>query len=464
MLSPTQLRPERAKFPFKQKSLAKAIQKLDESNMMLQRLLGSSERLFVYRKERKPHVSAFFRKIHNHACSLHAILSRGWRCGCQSSHSTRLMLERRIPAEPKSRNLNVPEDSFTVLFSSEQSSAPSRPSRWMLQHTEIKVHEVNDDLCEPEELLHSSQPTSLPMTVLKRGAIVRFDSSKPAKRVNFAEPDRKLVTMPERRDLKEIVDLCTAIETYYPGAPSFGFLYDGQKRRLEIYPMARLHILTDFGQTITLEDLLLRNKQTVLYSGNEIELSLTRQQRMCVASTLAYSLLQLHSTPWLGEGWSKKDILFPLVYMGSREPTVVVEQPYVKSRSFSDRIPEDCIGSVFSLGVLLLELWFGEALEEQPFRDRYLGPDGQPNEYTDLGTAVEWLEKAKRDIGAKFVAAIRRCIFWDFSSHGVSLEENDLREEVYTEVVKPVAGIETYLLSKTIESMYGIETIARLEV
>lgn len=138
--------------------------------------------------------------------------------------------------------------------------------------------------------------------------------------------------------------------------PSFGFLCDEKKKRLEIYPVVNLKILTGFDNTVTLDSPLLGKKQTILHSGNEMQLSLLRQQQMCVVTTLAYSLLQLHSTPWLGERWSKKDILFPLVGMTSGEPAVVMEQPYLRPKSTPERIPEDCTESIFSLGVLLLEL------------------------------------------------------------------------------------------------------------
>ncbi|MCJ1242897.1 hypothetical protein MMC30_000093 [Trapelia coarctata] len=450
--SNAQVRIERFMFPFKKNRRAKLIQKLKRSNRMLQTLLGSSDRLQVFREKRKPLSSTFFRKIHDHACSLHSMLSRGWQCGCRSSHCSKLMLERRIPAKPKMGDIAAPHDSFKVLFSSEETSKTSRSSSWTRQHTNIRILEANEYLYEHAECAQSPQATSLPPPLMKRGATLRFRSAKQAKSVSFAEPQPKLVTKPERRDLKEISDLCTAIERYFPGAPSFGFLCDKQKRRLEIYPVVNLQLFTDFGETVTLENLLLRNKQTFLHRGSEMPLSLSRQQRMCVATTLAYSLLQLHSTPWLGERWSKEDILLPLVYMGSCQPTVVVEQPYVRPKPNSDRIPEDCTASIFSLGVLLLELWFGEALEEQPFRNRYLGPDGQQNEHTDLSTAKKWLKIVKGDAGPDFEEAIRRCIFCDFTSRNTSLAEIDLREEVYSGVVKPVEEVETYLMPKRVEA------------
>jgi len=129
-----------------------------------------------------------------------------------------VLLKRRVPAKPKMGNSAVPQDSFKVLFSSEESSEPSRPSSGTLQQTDIRIVEVNEYLYEQEVFAQSPQPTSVPFTILKRGPSLRFRSPKPVKSVKFAEPQPKLVTKPERRDLKEILDLCTAIETYFPGA------------------------------------------------------------------------------------------------------------------------------------------------------------------------------------------------------------------------------------------------------
>jgi len=64
---------------------------------------------------------------------------------------------------------------------------------------------------------------------------------------------------------------------------------------------------------------------------------------------------------------------------------------------------------------------------------------------TDLSTAAKWLKKATGDAGTRFLQAISRCIFCHFTSQSVNLAENDLREEFYSEVVKPVAGVETLL-------------------
>lgn len=70
-----------------------------------------------------------------------------------------------------------------------------------------------------------------------------------------------------------------------------------------------------------------------------------------------------------------------------------------------------------------------------------------------LGTAAKRREKATCDTGTSFVAAIRRCIFWQFPSQGVSWKEMT-RGEVYTAVVKPLAGVETYQMSQNVKSMY----------
>ncbi|KAL0259680.1 mannosyl-oligosaccharide alpha-1,2-mannosidase [Diplodia seriata] len=48
------------------------------------------------------------------------------------------------------------------------------------------------------------------------------------------------------------------------------------------------------------------------------------------------------------------------------------------------------LASFLALGITLQELSFGETLEAQPLRTKYLDPDSSSNEYTDLCTAKEW--------------------------------------------------------------------------
>lgn len=107
---------------------------------------------------------------------------------------------------------------------------------------------------------------------------------------------------------------------------------------------------------------------------------------------MASSLLQLHATPWLTEKLEKKHILF--YYQGS---DILAEEPYISHKfvalKLGDSVPQEPKTTellrihprktLSSLGILLLELCFGEAIENhQSLRKVYLSSDGKALEGT----------------------------------------------------------------------------------
>lgn len=69
---------------------------------------------------------------------------------------------------------------------------------------------------------------------------------------------------------------------------------------------------------------------------------------------------------------------------------------------------------LYTLGILLLELFFGASLETQPRRKTFLGPDGKPNEFTEGSTAYELLNQVELECGDILRWAIDRCLYCDF--------------------------------------------------
>lgn len=55
---------------------------------------------------------------------------------------------------------------------------------------------------------------------------------------------------------------------------------------------------------------------------------------------------------------------------------------------------------LLSLGIVLLELCFGETLVEQPFRNAWLAPDGKAFECTDEWIAKEWQKQVEGNSGS----------------------------------------------------------------
>jgi hypothetical protein len=123
--------------------------------------------------------------------------------------------------------------------------------------------------------------------------------------------------------------------------------------------------------------------------------------------------LQLHSTPWISAHWSKKDILF---LSDSTNPEKVhLDQPYI-SRNFapaphaSENLQDR---SLSNLGIMLLELCFGTALEDHEIRQKY--PTGStPNPFADMAAALEWsprvVKRRGQNLRMQFCGACIICL------------------------------------------------------
>jgi len=180
--------------------------------------------------------------------------------------------------------------------------------------------------------------------------------------------------------------------------------------------------------------------------NNNGHLKLSRQKRYKIASIAASSLLQLQATPWLSEHLEKKHIFF--YYQGS---DVFVEEPYI-SHDFAATKPDELSTeapkaseaprvlprkTLSSLGILLLELCFGEAIENQTeLRKGHLSSDEKALEGTDYLTAIEWLDKVAED-EPKMSPIIKWCIFCLFEGKP-NWADTKFTQAVYASVVQPL--------------------------
>jgi hypothetical protein len=208
-----------------------------------------------------------------------------------------------------------------------------------------------------------------------------------------------------------------------------GFLRDDNEYQYAFYPVDKGHESIDYSNVMTLDSLLdrLNNKAP-----------LSRRQRFHIAVLLSVSVLQLFSTPWLTDLWNKEKVLLLWTEDDSTDQTGA-NQVYVKADPISQiSSSTDSTKVIFALGVMLLELCFGQKLEEHPNWDKYLGADGKANEHTEFATAREWQAKVTPEAGPEFAEAVRKCLLCAFATKGTSLEDDDFRNAFYTGVVRPV--------------------------
>lgn len=172
--------------------------------------------------------------------------------------------------------------------------------------------------------------------------------------------------------------------------------------------------------------------------------SFTRDNRLRLAVTLASSVLQLHQTPWLEESWANDKVYFiqnadgvlydnPFVCRDFKQQDVAVLAPRVTA--MAGKIIRN--QTLFALGVILIELWYGKPLIE--LRRPEDSPEGQEDAamsvVTAWTTADRLVEELYSDAGAKYGDAVRRCVRCDFDKRSSNLEDAGFQRAVYDGVV-----------------------------
>jgi hypothetical protein len=234
--------------------------------------------------------------------------------------------------------------------------------------------------------------------------------------------------------IAEIKDICTELPKWGSKAGCLGFIPAAQNSRLLFYPDTLQSNLHENCKTITLEELL----SAPTSPSSDME-EMNRQQRFILANILAFTVLQLQTTPWLSSTWNKRDVVF--LYPSS-PPGPLLSRPYI-SKVFPSTTPAtaasatDCKQCLFRFGIVLLELTFNQRLETLPIREKYPGPNGVPNEYTDLCTAKEWHHKVEGECGEGLAEVIRRCIDCSFGPKP-DWNSEEFAEAYYRNVVEPL--------------------------
>ncbi|OHW97581.1 hypothetical protein CSPAE12_03634 [Colletotrichum incanum] len=176
-----------------------------------------------------------------------------------------------------------------------------------------------------------------------------------------------------------------------------------------------------------------------------------RQHRLYIGLSFALTLLCLATSSWIPTQPSKDDVFMVCCESGGK--TQKRFGPYFSRTSRDICSPPACVdsrvwnakSSLLLLGILLLELFHGQTLEQQDSWAESLDEGGQPNESTRICGAFLWICRAEeslktyfgKELSGALYEAIRKCICFDF---GRDDDYGDLRlaEVVYREVVVPL--------------------------
>jgi hypothetical protein len=183
-----------------------------------------------------------------------------------------------------------------------------------------------------------------------------------------------------------------------------------------------------YDQTVAL-DTLLDGKYT----------HLSRRQRFYIAMLLCNAILQSYATPWFNTFWNKSRVF--LIHTEDVGSTPAISHIYIAPSNHSDdRIANDCLKILRALGVVLLELCFGKRLQDHPLWEKHLGPDGKPNEFTALATAMEWQDQVLPEAGPEFAEAVRKCLLCAFATQSRNLDDLSLERHFTMGLLKLFAS------------------------
>jgi hypothetical protein len=242
-------------------------------------------------------------------------------------------------------------------------------------------------------------------------------------------------------ELLEIQDLCTTLTNCHRKVCAIGFLNSTDYRH-EFYSRPSSSHFS--GRSSTLSKLLSCRTHTNQCQTVHQRRKLSRKARKELSVHIATSLLQLYPTPWISEDWTRADIVLDNLDEMHPESAVL---PYLR-RMFSTgtEIPSIATAKntqaiLFQLGVLLLELCVGEALE-----DRYTGSGGDQRELFEVVHGW-WAKEAKNEEGEEVAEVIRKCLCFEFTTERKTLHNEEFQRVIFNEVVTP--------LREALDKMFG---------
>lgn len=431
---------KRIRFCLSKKKRERLLDAIKKYNGDLQELLGSSERLAPLRRRRASKAATVLQKVREQASGLYKALSGSLKCPCASQHTTNLFLQHRADSD---FNQNQQDNEFIVMF--EGPAMRTNDDRWKEFKIVVSENQAPFSL-EPNEVKIKTRNTidqtlsSVRMDFGRKSSLKKHYTAS-SKSVGFqlqaSSTSTTLVS-----SYPEIVDLCSTISTEARDQAPIACLRHAQSQFI-FHPGSRCRKEALKIEFLTLGSILKKDRKQ----------DMSRRDRAILAVTLASSVLQLHSTHWLKPNWGKSDVTLVLFKndcgASSIQRTTFVDPSLsFVSHNFTSgqSVPDEPLSGdsreiLLRLGIVLLELCFGQALEDQVFRQNYLGPNGKPNKFTDRATASEWQECALGEGGELFATATRRCIDCAFGSSSTDLGNAEFRQAVHDNVVIPLQEV-----------------------
>jgi hypothetical protein len=181
-------------------------------------------------------------------------------------------------------------------------------------------------------------------------------------------------------------------------------------------------------------------------------LPLSAKQRRGIAASVAWSVLHLSGSPWLGDHWDENQMSISLEN-GSNGREVPSQHPCASCIFSTPATPEerptndlkDLIPNrtVFALGILLIELCINKSFAEIR---QVSGNATSTLQFGDYRAALNTLDEVRCQAGDLYGNAAERCLKFVFEGRDQykNFDFVQFRQQFYDTVVAPVQA--TYLL------------------
>ena len=263
-------------------------------------------------------------------------------------------------------------------------------------------------------------PSNKTQTQKKPRKVAFVDKVVPRVNVMALLPLQANPTMPE------ITDLCANLTSMASDDTELGTLTGKMTRFLVTLPEQK-PITKSALEHITLDEVLRGQGQKFL----------TRRQRYSIALAIASAYVQLHASPWMLADWDKRDIYL----LWNSDTSAFYEQPRI-SRNIPSQPPSPrgmLDQSLVMLGIMLLELAFGQVLEQNPLRQKWPTSNNQPDIVRDKAAAEEWCKSWAPEEHPHFEGPVMWCLRQPIPRTKTDLDEDKWRKDLFTNVVHPLA-------------------------
>ncbi len=373
------------------------------------------------------------------------------------------VLWRKFQVTPESIKADEPKPQH-LAPSPIPPRAPSPTSSIRLQMADLKVFRSILRSRTPPSVSPASDSTQLSPTGTTVPTIIAGPDTIPL------TSSRSQIHLQQTQIHSEIHNLCVQMNRQCQPWTLSGFLSDPTNDAEISQTFSLNHV--EKGQSAAAEPLTLKTLIASQRSRLRLQphLALSVKQRRGIAAAMAWSVLHLSGSPWLGEQWAEKQAKI-LVERSHADREILARHPCIScffpsleappsaaakiaKPDFAPLIPDK---SVFDLGILLIELCINKPLVELGETDDRIrlldsttnsaaSGKSSPTLLDDYSTAVSELDQVRLIAGDSYGNAVERCIKFVFQGleRTREFDHPNFRREFYNVVIAPIQA--TYLM------------------